>query len=311
MVILGIVIHLFSFFNTKAIQHNEDDFKRDYAIYALAIPDKLEFAGEAVPMEYFDVWESFDREILINTYWQSQTLLFIKRANRFFPVIEPILEEYDIPDDFKYLALAESGLTNAVSPAGAVGIWQFLRGTAGDYGLEVNEEVDERYHLEKSTAAACRFLLESYTSYKSWTMAAASYNAGRRGMNNQIGIQKETDYYDLLLNEETQRYLFRILALKTILENPAEYGFHLNENDLYPQIDWIEVEVSSRIEDFAEFAKEFNTNYKMLKFLNPWLRRPFLTNRPGRTYTIRLPAENARIRAGYFMNSEPEQEFTD
>jgi membrane-bound lytic murein transglycosylase D len=142
-------------------------------------------------------------------------------------------------------------------------------------------------------------------------MAAASYNAGRRGMNNQIGIQKETDYYDLLLNEETQRYLFRILALKTILENPAEYGFHLNENDLYPQIDWIEVEVSSRIEDFAEFAKEFNTNYKMLKFLNPWLRRPFLTNRPGRTYTIRLPAENARIRAGYFMNSEPEQEFTD
>ncbi len=307
LVMLGAVIQLFSFFKTDQTNPGAGGFEEKYAIYALDIPEKLEFAGEPVPMENFDVWESYDREILVNTYWQSQTLLFIKRANRYFPVIEPILKEYGIPDDFKYLALAESGLTNAISPAGAVGYWQFLAGTARDYGLEVNEEVDERYHLEKSTVAACRFLLESYTNYDSWTMAAASYNAGRRGVNNQINIQKETNYYDLLLNEETQRYIFRILAIKSILENPSGYGFHLRESDLYPPIDWFEIQVNSRVEDFADFAKEFNTNYKMLKYLNPWLRRPHLTNRRGKTYTIRLPAENARLRAGYFEEDNPEK----
>ena len=311
LVMLGVVIQLFSFFKTDHTTPRAKGFKENYAIYALDIPEKLEFAGEPVPMENFDVWESYDREILVNTYWQSQTLLFIKRANRYFPVIEPILKEYGIPDDFKYLALAESGLTNAISPAGAVGYWQFLAGTARDYGLEVNEEVDERYHLEKSTVAACRFLLESYTGYNSWTMAAASYNAGRRGVNNQINIQKEHNYYDLLLNEETQRYIFRILAIKAILENPSGYGFHLKESDLYPPIEWFEVQVNSRIEDFADFAKEFNTNYKMLKYLNPWLRRPHLTNRRGNTYSIRLPAENARIRAGYFKADNPEKGVDD
>ncbi len=311
LVMLGAVIQLFSFFKTDQTNPGAEGFEEKYAIYALDIPEKLEFAGEPVPMENFDVWESYDREILVNTYWQSQTLLFIKRANRYFPVIEPILREYGIPDDFKYLALAESGLTNAISPAGAVGYWQFLAGTARDYGLEVNEEVDERYHLEKSTVAASRFLLESYTNYNSWTMAAASYNAGRRGINNQISIQKETNYYDLLLNEETQRYIFRILAIKAILENPSGYGFHLKESDLYPPIEWFEMQINSRIEDFADFAKEFNTNYKMLKYLNPWLRRPHLTNRRGNTYSIRLPAENARIRAGYFKEDNPEKGVDD
>jgi membrane-bound lytic murein transglycosylase D len=309
LVMLGAVIQLFSFFKTDQTNPAAGGFGENYAIYALDIPEKLEFGGEPVPIENFDVWENYDREILVNTYWQSQTLLFIKRANRYFPVIEPILEEYGIPDDFKYLALAESGLTNAISPAGAVGFWQFLAGTARDYGLEVNEEVDERYHLEKSTVAACRFLLESYTNYDSWTMTAASYNAGRRGVNNQINIQKENNYYDLLLNEETQRYIFRILAIKSILENPSGYGFHLRESDLYPPIDWFEIEVNSQVEDFADFAKEFNTNYKMLKFLNPWLRRPHLTNRRGKTYTIRLPAENARLRAGYFEEDNPEKDI--
>ncbi len=309
MIITGAVIQGFSLF-TRApdIVPESTGFESNYAIFALEIPESLEFAGEPVPMENFDVWESFDRELLVNTYWQSQTLLFIKRANRYFPVIEPILEEYGIPDDFKYLALAESGLTNARSPAGAIGFWQFLAGTARDYGLEVNEEVDERYHIEKSTVAACRFLLESYTNYESWTMAAASYNAGRRGMNNQINIQKESDYYNLLLNEETQRYLFRILAIKEILEQPEKYGFHVQEKDLYPPISWIEVEVDVKVEDFADFSKEFNTNYKMLKYLNPWLRRPYLTNSRGRTYLIKLPAENARTRAEYFRDDEPGEE---
>ncbi|MGF1585031.1 MAG: lytic transglycosylase domain-containing protein [Bacteroidales bacterium] len=304
LVVLGIVIQLFSFFKAGTETEPAKNTDHGYIIRALSIPEDLEFAGEVVPIDNFDAWESFDRELLVNTYWQSQTLLFIKRANRYFPVIEPILKEYGIPDDFKYLALAESGLTMAVSPAGAVGFWQFMRGTAGDYGLEVNDEVDERYHIEKSTVAACRFLLESYTRYNSWTMAAASYNAGRRGMDNQIGIQKESDYYDLLLNEETQRYVFRILAIKTILEDQSGYGFYVDENDLYPPISFIEIEVQSSVPDFADFAKEFNTNYKMIKFLNPWLRKPTLTNRSGKTYFIRLPAENARSRSGYFNKDE-------
>ncbi len=310
LVLLGAIIQLFSFSKSETTNPVIDGFEQNYSIYALEIPENLEFAGEIVPIENFDIWESFDRELLINTYWQSQTLLFIKRANRFFPVIEPILREYGIPDDFKYLALAESGFTNATSPAGAVGFWQFLRGTAIDYGLEVNDEVDERYHLEKSTVAACRFLLESYTRYGSWTMSAASYNAGRRGMDNQISIQKETDYFNLLLNEETQRYVFRVLAIKTILENPSAYGFHFKETDLYPPIKWFEVEVNSRIENFADFAQEFNTNYKMLKYLNPWLRRPHLTNNRKRTYYIRLPAEGARIRAEYFESYDP-KDYTE
>jgi membrane-bound lytic murein transglycosylase D len=300
-VILVAVIQLFSFYTKTEIIYAENrNPENNYTVFALDIPRHLEFAGEPVPLHNFDVWESFDRELLVNTYWQSQTLLFIKRAARFFPEIEPILKEYGVPDDFKYLALAESGLTNAVSPAGAVGVWQFLAGTARDYGLEVSDEVDERYHLEKSTVAACRFLMESYTKYGNWTMAAASYNAGRRGMDRQIGIQKEADYYDLLLNEETQRYVFRIIAIKMIIENPAAYGFYVDESHLYPRIDYFEVPVNYRIPDFADFAKQFNTNYKMLKYLNPWLRRPHLTNQPGKTYSIRLPAEGARARSHYF-----------
>ncbi len=306
LVILGAVIQFFSFSRTEAVHTEFSGFKENYSIYALDIPEKLEFAGEPVPMENFDIWESFDRELLVNTYWQSQTLLFIKRANRYFPVIEPILKEYGIPDDFKYLALAESGLTNAVSPANAVGFWQFLRGTAREYGLEVNEEVDERYHLEKSTVAACRFLLESYTRYENWTMAAASYNMGRRGLDNQVSRQKESNYYDLLLNEETRRYIFRIVAIKTIMENPSDYGFHFKETDLYPLLEWFEVQVNSQVESFADFAEKFNTNYKMLKYFNPWLRRSYLTNNSRKTYNIRLPVEGARIRAGYFEQESPD-----
>ncbi len=308
LLVLGVVIQLFSFFRADTGYPGKGGFESNYAIYALEIPESMELFGEPVPLQYFDVWESFDRELLVNTYWQSQTLIFIKRANRYFPLIEPILKEYGIPDDFKYLALAESGLTNAISPANAVGYWQFLRGTARDYGLEVTDEVDERYHLERSTEAACRFLLESYTRYGSWTMAAASYNAGRRGINNQINIQKEHDYYNLLLNEETQRYIFRILAIKTILENPSAYGFHLRDTDLYPPVEWFEVQVDSQVTDFADFAREFNTNYKILKYLNPWLRRPYLTNRSAKSYGIRLPAENARLRSFYFDIDAPDGE---
>ncbi len=293
--LLASFVLLFSFFKPDEESSYIQDFKSNYAIFALDIPDEVEFAGERIPLEYFDVYESFDRELMVNTYWHSQTLLFIKRANRYFPVIEPILEKHGVPDDFKYLALAESGLTNAISPARAVGYWQFLRETAREYGLTVTDEVDERYHLEKSTEAACKFLKESYEKYGSWTMAAASYNAGRRGMDNQIRIQEEENYYDLLLNEETARYIFRIAAIKTIMENPGKYGFRYRKSDLYQPVEYYEVEIGNTIDNFADFAKEHGTNYKMLKFLNPWLRKPYLNVR-NRTYVIKIPAEESRLR---------------
>jgi len=296
LIIVMLIFTLLAFFRTGLAENIpfQSLFQKNYQIFALDIPHEAEFAGEKVPLHFFDVHESFDRELLINTYWQSQTLLFIKRANRFFPLIEPILKSHNVPDDFKYLDIAESGLLQSVSPAGAVGFWQFLSGTARDYGLLINEEVDERYHIEKSTEAACKFLIESYQEYNSWTMAAASYNAGRRGINTQIDIQKETDYYDLLLNEETARYVFRILAIKTILENPEKYGFIYRQQDLYQPLSYFEVKVDTTINDFSVFAKSFGTNYKLLKFYNPWLRKPYLNNKNKGVYTIKIPSENSR-----------------
>jgi len=269
----------------------ENNPKRSYAVFSLEIPTEIEFAGEKVPLAQLDVLENLDRELLVNTYWQSQTLLFIKRANRFFPAIEPILKKNGIPDDFKYLSVAESGLTNAVSPSNAVGFWQLLEGTAKDYGLEVNAEVDERYHLEKSTEVACRYLLESHKKYVNWTLTAASYNVGRKGVDKQIDRQKELNYYDLLLGEETERYIFRILSYKIIMQNPSEYGFYVGENHLYQQIPYYEVTVDGRVDDFAVFAKRYGISYKILKLMNPWLRDSFLTNAAGKTYYIKIPKE--------------------
>ncbi len=266
-------------------------FQEKYGIYALQIPDEIAFAGERVPLERFDVQEAFDQELLINTYWQSQTLLFIKRANRYFPILERILKEEGVPDDFKYLVLVESDLKNAVSPAGAVGIWQFLEGTAEDYGLEVNAVVDERYHIEKATRAACEYLKSAKEKFGTWTMAAAAYNMGRTGLIRQMNRQKENNYYDLLLNQETARYIYRILAVKLILNNPQKYGFHLKENDLYPVIPTFEVKVDTAVNDFAAFAAEYGITYKILKYFNPWLRDTYLKNPQGKTYFIKIPEQ--------------------
>ncbi len=265
-----------------------------YSVYPVDIPDELDFAGEKVPVNTFDVRESLDMELLVNTYWQSHTMLLIKRANRFFPIIEPILRENGLPEDFKYIAVAESDLTNAVSPAQAVGFWQFVEPTAVEYGLEVNDEIDERYHLERSTQAACGFLKDSYELYGNYTMTAASYNAGRRGLNRQVERQKEENYYDLLLNDETGRYIYRLLALKLILDDPGKYGFFVEEEDLYPLIPCHRVTIDGPVEDFADFAKDHGTNYKMLKMFNPWLRDNKLTNQRGKVYHINLPQKGYR-----------------
>ena len=260
------------------------------------VPDSMLFCGESVPLEFFDVYESLERELLVNTYYHSQTIVLIKKANRYFPIIEPILKKHGIPDDFKYLAVAESGLANVVSPAKAVGFWQLLEGTAKDYGLEVNAEVDERYHLEKATHAACSFLNDSYKKYNDWTLTAASYNVGRRGVERQIERQKESDYYNLLFNEETARYVYRIMALKLVIENPKRYFFYIDEDEMYEPIAHKHVIVDSPVASWADFAKEHNTNYKILKYLNPWLRDKQLSNKTNKTYTVLVPKKNARLR---------------
>lgn len=290
-------ITLFTF-STK--EHEEADaafeerFNRDYRVYSLTIPDNLTFCGSPVPTFDTDIRERMDRELLVNTYWQSNTMLFHKRANRWFPVIEPILRKNGVPDDFKYLAVIESGLTNTVSPSGAVGYWQILEATAKQYGLEVNSEVDERYHVEKSTEAACKYLKEAYEKFGSWELAAASYNMGMGGISKQVNRQRQTNYYDLILNQETSRYVFRIIAAKLILENPTRYGFHFREKDLYRPEKTYEVKITGPVADFADFAAEHKTTYKIVKLFNPWLREASLSNKEGKTYVVKLP------KGGYF-----------
>jgi hypothetical protein len=260
-----------------------------YRITAIEIPDDLNFAGEPVPFDDPEIMERVDREFLVNTYWQSNALLLMKRAHKFFPIIEPILAKNGIPDDFKYLALAESGLQNVVSPAGATGFWQIMSATGKEYGLEINSNVDERYHVEKSTEVACKYLKKSKEKFGSWTLAAAAYNAGSGGIQKYMGIQKADGYYDLLLGEETGRYVFRILAIKEILSNPEKYGFHIEKEDMYTAVPTFNIEINEPVDNFADFAALYEINYKILKRHNPWLREPHLNNASKKKYTIEIP----------------------
>jgi membrane-bound lytic murein transglycosylase D len=253
------------------------------------IPDSANFAGEPVPTDIFYVLEQFDRELTVNTYWHSSTILSMKRAARWFPVIEPILAKNGIPDDFKYLALTESGLMNVVSPAGATGFWQFLEKTGKEFGLTIDKEVDERYHVVKSTEAACAYLNKSYVRFGNWTLVASSYNAGQGRIDETIDKQQVRSYYHMLLPDETSRYIFRILAIKYIFKNPVKYGFKLKQGDFYDPIDVKTLNIRESIDDLPAFAREHKTTYRMLKELNPWLRSDKLTVRKGEEYQIALP----------------------
>lgn len=296
--LLLLVIGFFCFFQTdNSSDQTYNQVRNDnYRIYSLEMPDQLNFAGEDVPIGFFDVREHLDQELLVNTYWQSHTLLYIKRANRYFPVIDSILNAHNIPSDFKYVAVIESDLMNVVSPADAVGIWQFLEGTANDYGLEVNDEVDERYHLKKATVAACEFFKESYEKFGSWTLAAASFNAGRSKINKRMKQQQVDNYYDLKLNQETTRYIYRILAVKLILSNPENYGFHCRKEDRYAPKKGHKIKITESIDNLADFAQKHGTTYKMLKLFNPWLRSNELTV-DEKSYSIKLPSSNFRSSA--------------
>jgi hypothetical protein len=254
------------------------------------VPESPMFAGERVPVEIFDVKERLDREILVNTYWHSNTFQNFKNAYRYFPTIEKILKEEGVPDDFKYLALAESGLRNVVSPSNAAGVWQFLKETAIQYGLEVNNVVDERYHLEKATRAACQYLKQAKEQFGSWTLAAASYNVGQARIRKSIAEQKVNSYYDLHLNEETSRYVFRIVALKELFNNPQKYGFYFTSEDMYPPLNCKTVAVDTSITNLVDFAIQHNINYKTLKLHNPWLRQQNLENKTRKVYEIKIPS---------------------
>ena len=250
---------------------------------------KMDFAGEEVPTFMADVQERLDKEMITNMNYHTNTTLVIKRANKVFPIIEPILKKYGVPDDFKYLAVIESSLVNAVSPAGARGVWQFMPATAKEKGMEVSDEVDERYHLEKSTEAACKYLLVAKEKFGSWTLAAASYNGGMNGISKKMEEQEVADYYDLLLTEETSRYVFRILALKEIMSKSEKYGFNIPNEALYFNIPTKKIVIDSSITDLAKFAKTQGVNYKILKIHNPWLRDKKLTVTTGKKYEIEIP----------------------
>ncbi|WP_339923903.1 lytic transglycosylase domain-containing protein [uncultured Cyclobacterium sp.] len=253
------------------------------------LPEKPEFSGEKAPVDQPDVFERFEREIYVNAYWESNALFMLKRSGKYFPFIEQTLKENGIPDDFKYVAVIESGLLNVTSPAGAKGFWQFMKGTAGDFGLEVNRDVDERYHFEKATIAACKYIRAAYGKFGNWTSVAASYNMGMAGIARRKNQQLSPDYYDLYLNEETSRYIFRILAMKEIFENQSKYGFELQNEDLYSLPPLREIKVTESIENLAEWAIEQNSNYKEVKIYNPWLINTKLNVRKGSSYIIKLP----------------------
>ncbi|MDB4285121.1 lytic transglycosylase domain-containing protein [Flavobacteriaceae bacterium] len=260
-----------------------------YKVYALRLPESIDFAGEKTPLDAPDIQERLDKELLVNTYWQSNMMLLLKRANKYFSLIEEILEEEGIPSDFKYLAVIESGLENVRSPKGAKGFWQLMPATAKEYGLEVNTNVDERYHIEKATRVACKYLKKAKNRFGSWTLAAASYNRGMYGTNRLLDRQLVDSYYDLLLNSETGRYVFRILAVKEIMTNPERYGFVFNSEDLYNPIPVKKIGLDTAIANLAEFAKEKEINYKILKIHNPWLIENHLNNKSRKYYEISIP----------------------
>lgn len=270
-------------------QNPETQTHETYKIKALKLPENLNLAGERVPVEINDVKERMERELLVNTYWQSNGILLIKRANKYFPVLEPLLKKYGLPDDFKFLALAESAFIDETSTAGAAGMWHFMKATGKEYGLEINKNVDERYNIEKSTKVAATYLKNAKNNLGSWTLAAAAYNAGNYGVSKRLKAQEVNNYYDVKLPDETERYVFRILALKEVIGNPKKYGFVFDQEDLYTLKPTKVIKVDTAITNITRFAKRYNLNYKEFKIYNPWLRENKLNNKSRKLYEIKIP----------------------
>ena len=262
----------------------------NYQIYPISIPKKVSFAGEEIILDENDLVERMDKELLVNTYWQSNTILLIKRANKYFPQIEKILVEEDVPLDFKYLALIESGLENVTSPRGAKGFWQIMKTTGKEFGLEINSNVDERYNLDLSTRLACKYLKKAKDKFGSWTLAAAAYR-GINGVQNKISSQNQTAYEDILFGEETKRYVFRIIALKNIIESPESFGFYIEKEQMYKPIKYKRIKIDIPINNLSDFSKNLDLNYKNFKIHNPWLLENHLNNKSRKVYIISIPLE--------------------
>lgn len=287
---IGATVLLIFLFGQFAFTNHKKDEPVLHQWHPPVLPEEMDFAGEAVPLERWDVKERLDREVLFNFYGQANILFLVKLSNRYFPIISQRLKANGVPDDFKYLCVAESNLVStALSHAGAVSFWQFMNGTAPGYNLTVNNQVDDRFNIEKATDAACKYLKQAYTRFGSWTAAAASYNCGQGGYNNQATQQRTKNYYDLLLPEETNRYIFRILAFKHLLENADELGFKVEDDEKYGAVPFRNVRVDSSISDLVQFAVDNGTSYKMLRLMNPWIRGKSLTVSSGNSYEIKLP----------------------
>lgn len=292
VMVTSLIVLGFAFKNPKEVEKTVEvtpEGRLQYKWFSPPLPQSMYFAGEKVPLHRSDIREQLDRELLYNYYNQYSTIYILKLAGRYFPLIEPILKANGIPDDFKYLCIAESALQNQISKAGAVGFWQFMPKTAPEYGLEISDDVDERYHVQKSTEAACKYFKTAYKKFGSWTAAAASYNMGMGGYNAQASFQQTSHYYDMLLPEETMRYIFRILAFKQLIGEAERFGYVIPHYDQYKPVTVRYKEVTTSIPDLAAFAIENGTNYRTLKQMNPWLRSRKLTVKPGKVYKVSLP----------------------
>ena len=293
-ILLGVLGIALVYVGLRSAQSNEAQHPievRPSTVKPFVLPEQLGFAGESLPLNMMEVKEKLDREILVNTYWQSNNLLMLKRSSKYFPIIEPILSRNSIPNDFKYLALIESGLQNVVSPAGAAGYWQIMKSTGRENGLEINNEIDERYHIEKSTQVACDYLNEAYERFGNWTLAAASYNMGMAGTARRLSEQGVKSYYDLLLNSETARYVYRIAAVKHIHENLEEFGYvyHQDQGYSFPEMDTISV--NTTVPDWISWAKTQGITYNTLRNYNPWIQSQQLTNSTNKAYHIWVPSK--------------------
>ncbi|MFZ4521434.1 MAG: lytic transglycosylase domain-containing protein [Bacteroidales bacterium] len=296
-IILLLTIFILSVCAITGVRDRDKEYQGLFGRYMKVVvpeaPAKAAFAGEAVPLDQYYIREAFEREILANTFMHSTSIMMFKRAGRWFPVIEPILKKNGIPDDFKFLAVAESNLVNVVSPAGAEGYWQFIKPTGQKYGLEINDKVDERYNMEKATQAACDYFRDAYSRFNSWTLVAASYNRGLEGLRKALDNQNVNNYYDLYLNDETSRYIFRIMALREVYNHPVQYGFYLRERDFYPQIPVRLVSVDSAIASLPKFARSMSVTYRVLRELNPWIRNYSLPNASRKSYIFKIPEDGA------------------
>ena len=283
---------LIIFISSSFTSNESESTKLPQKILAVDISGEYDLAGEKVPIELPDIYERLDRELIINSYRHSSTLVHLKRSAKYFPAISIILQQYQIPDDFKYLAVAESALSNAISPSGAKGFWQFMKLASKEMELEVNSYVDERYHLEKATHAACQYILKLKERFGTWTNAAAAYNMGPTAFEREQNAQRETDYYRMNLSEETNRYVFRIVAIKEIMKNPDKYGFQLNEGDLYRPEEMRRILMTEPIENLGDWAHAMGISYRQLKYYNPWLINSKLPNSSNKEYIILVPAPN-------------------